>query len=126
VIVDTNILLRLIDGPASPQHERTVGIVRAAQDADETLVVTDATFLEVGFVLRAQGAGYGWEVGDIAKVLTDLLETVPFTFERAGVLRSAVVIYGAKGFDLHDCYLQARALDVGAHVMSLDGDFDRM
>ena len=63
-------------------------------------------------------------MADIAKVLTDLLESVPFTFERTGVLRAAVVIYAAKGFDLHDCYLQARALDVGAQVMSLDGDFD--
>lgn len=124
MIVDTNILLRLVDGPASPQHEQAVRLVRDAQDADQTLLVTDATFLEVGFVLRAQGTGYGWAVGDIAKVLNDLLEAVPFTFERASVLRAAVVIYGAKGFDLHDCYLQARALDVGALVISLDGDFD--
>ena len=104
-----------------------MGLVRDAQKVGETLLVTDATFLEVGFVLRSQGTGYGWAVADIAKVLTDLLETVPFTFERAGVLRAAVVTYGAKGFDLHDCYLGARARDVGEDedVMSLDGDFKR-
>ena len=73
--------------------------MRDAQDADQTLLVTDATFLEVGFVLRAQGTGYGWAVEDIAKVLTDLLEAVPFTFERAGVLRASVEIHGAEGFD---------------------------
>ncbi len=126
MIVDTNILLRLIDGPDAPQNEQAARLVRNAREAEESLVVTEATFIEVGFVLQGPRAGYGWEVGEVAGVLLDLLETVPFTFERTAVLRRAVAIYRATGFDLHDCYLQARAEEADDEVLSLNGDFKRM
>lgn len=129
MIVDTNILLRLIDGPAAgQQHALAAEWVRTAQAANVQLLVTDATFLEVGFVLRSAGTGYGWEVGEVARVLADLLETLPFTFERLEALRTAVTIYEATGFDLHDCYLEGRARTAKPEdkVLSLDGDFEKM
>lgn len=128
MIVDTNILLRLIDGPKAPQHEEAAQAVREAQAGGHALLVTDATFIEVGFVLQSTRTGYGWQVSEVAGVLRDLLSTIPFTFERPVALRSAVTIYGATGFDLHDCYLDARARTSVPEdeVLSFDGDFKKM
>ena len=126
MIVDTNIVLRLLDGPEHPQHTLAAELVRTARDAEVPLLVTDATFLEVGFVLRSPAAGYGWQRSVIAATLGDLLDGLLYTFERPQALRRMVTIYGATGFDIHDCYLAARAEEAGVKVLSLDGDFGRM
>lgn len=126
MIVDTNVVMRLLDGPTHPLHAQAAQLVTDARGRDERVLLTDPIFLEVEFVLRSPRTGYGWPRDDIAATLIDLLDGALFTFEHPKALRLAVSFYSATRFDIQDCYVAARATTEGERVGSLDGDLRKL
>ena len=126
MIVDTSVVMRLLDGPTHPLHAQAAQLVTGARDRGERVLLTDATFLEVEFVLRSPRTGYGWPRDDIAATLIDLLDGALFTFEHPKALRLTASFYGATGFDIQDCYIAARAASEDDTVGSLDDDLKKL
>lgn len=126
MIADANILLRTIDGPPSPLHERAVGLIRDALEQGQEVRVRAATVHEVVYVLGSKAAGYGLSPGSIASTVVDLLEARELSFESPDVIRLAAELYGASGLDFHDCYLAAVEHLTGETVISLDTDIDQL
>lgn len=126
MIADANILLRTIDGPRSPLHERATRLIRDALDRDEEVRVRAATLHEVIYVLSSKVAGYGLSPDSIAGTVADLLDTAELSFESPDTMRLAAELYGATGIDFHDCYLAAIEHLTGEPVISLDDDIDRL
>jgi predicted nucleic acid-binding protein len=127
VILDTNILLRLIDGGGSPRYDEVRARLESALELGERLVVTAATIHEVVFVLRSTATGYGYSRTETAGEIHELLDAPELRVEHADALRSAATDFGAhQSIDFHDFYLAARARTLDEKVYSLDRDFRRM
>jgi predicted nucleic acid-binding protein len=126
VILDTNVILRLLDGPDHPLYKRAAAILAEATTDGKRARVLDATIIEIAFVLRSRQTGYGLSTGEIAHTILELVDTAELDLERPSAIRKAAVDHRTTGFDFHDCYLAARARDDGERVGSLDGDLERL
>jgi predicted nucleic acid-binding protein len=127
VILDTNIILRLIDGPSGPRYKQIRRALRAAIAAKKPLRVDAATIHEVVYVLASQATGYGYTRTQVTAAVHQIVEAPELNVEHAGALYRAATDYGANtGIDFHDCYIAARARDLNEDVYSLDGDFKKL
>jgi len=128
VILDTNILLRLIDGQDGPQYAEVKTRLEGALEQGERLRVDVATIHEVVYVLRSKATGYGYSRTEVADTVHGLIRAPELTVERPQALYQAATEYGARtSVDFHDCYLAAKAAEMpGEEVYSLDGDFKKL
>lgn len=126
MILDTNILLRLIDGETSLQHGEVVERLRQAIDAGQRLHVDAATVIEAAFVLRSSRTGYGYRPSEVAHELRAMLDAPELDVEHRDALKAAAASYADTGLDFHDCYLAARGSLLHEDVFSLDADFKRL
>lgn len=126
MIADTNILLRIVDGPGHPLHETATHLVSDALAKGEKVHVTDATVHEIAYVLRSKAAGYGFPPESVAGTIADLLDAPELTFENTDVLRLACELYGSTGIDFHDCYLATLSHLRHGEPLSLDDDIAKL
>ena len=126
MIVDTNVLLRSLEGATSAQAKAVRNRVRTAREAGERLTVLAATVLEAAYVLASQDAGYGWDRADIARAIDAVLDEPAFAVEHANALRSALSSYRARSIDLHDCLLSALAAERATRVLSFGEDLRKL
>jgi predicted nucleic-acid-binding protein len=126
MIVDTNVLLRSLEGPTSAQATAVRKRVQNARESGERLTVLAATVLEAAYVLASEGAGYGWDRDDIARAIDAALDEPAFAIEHAAALRSALTSYRARSIDLHDCLLDAVAAERATRVLSFDQDLRKL
>jgi predicted nucleic acid-binding protein len=126
MILDANVLLRVMDGPEHPLHTRAAGMVRDAIDQGQVLRVLPTTLSELAFVLASSAAGYGLSRAAIVDALEAILDDPQLSVEEPDACRRAVELYAAHPIDLDDCYLAAKAERGGERVLSLDVDFDRL
>jgi predicted nucleic acid-binding protein len=128
VILDTNILLRLIDGQDGPQYAEVKTTLEAALEEGQRLRVDAATIHEVVYVLRSKATGYGYARTEVADAVHGLIRAPELTVERPDALYRAATDYGGRtSIDFHDCYLAATAVEMpGEEVYSLDGDFKKL
>ena len=124
--VDTDMLLRAVDGDAGPQGRAVRERIRAARETGETLTVMAPTVLEVGYVLESARAGYGWGRESVCRALDAILDEPAFATEHQAALWTAVATYEARSIDLHDCFLSAIADERGTRVLSFDADLRRL
>ncbi|MFT4034091.1 MAG: PIN domain-containing protein [Patulibacter sp.] len=126
MIVDANVLLRILDGEEGAHAVAARGRVRDARDSGRVLHVFAATVLEVAFVLQSQRTGYGWARDDVAAAIDAIVDEPAFACEHGEALREAAQHYRARSVDLHDCYLHALAEQRGTRVLSFDDDLRRL
>jgi predicted nucleic-acid-binding protein len=126
MIVDTNVLLRSLEGATSAQAKAVRNRVQDARASGEQLTVLAATVLEVSYVLASQSAGYGWDRVDIARAIEAVLNEPAFAVEHAEALRTALGSYRARSIDLHDCLLSALATERATRVLSFDVDLRKL
>jgi predicted nucleic-acid-binding protein len=126
VIVDTNVLLRALDGDTSAHGQAVRNRVETARRAGQKLTVLSATLLEVAYVLESARAGYGWNRNDIARAVEAVLDDPAFEVEHGEALRNATASYRARSVDLHDCLLSAVADQRQTRVLSFDEDLRRL
>ncbi len=125
MIVDTNVLLRLVERASGTQARAARMRVEAAR-AGESLAVFAATILEVAFVLESVPAGYGWDRGSVTSALEAITDEPAFDIEHRDVLRVAAATYRDKSIDLRDCYLDALARERDTRVLTFDRDLRRL
>ena len=128
MILDTNILLRLIDGEDGPQYAEVKAKLEGALEEGQRLRVDVATVHEVVYVLHSKATGYGYTRTEVADAVHGLIRAPELTVERPDALYRAATDYGARtSIDFHDCYLAAKAVEMpGEEVHSLDGDFKKL
>jgi predicted nucleic acid-binding protein len=127
VILDTNILLRLIDGAASPQYKKVRTRLEAALKEGQRLRVDVATIHEVVYVLSSKATGYGYSRPEVAAAVHSLIHAPELTIDRPDALYRAATDYGRASIDFHDCYLAALATESpDEQVYSLDTDFKKL
>jgi len=126
VIVDTNVLLRALDGDTSAHGQAVRNRVETARRTGQKLTVLSATLLEVAYVLESARAGYGWNRNDIARAVEAVLDDPAFEVEHSEALRNAAASYRARSVDLHDCLLSAVANQRQTRVLSFDEDLRRL
>lgn len=126
MILDTNVLLRLIDGPDGPRYGEVRDRLETALANGERLHIEAATVHEVVFVLRSQATGYCYTRAEIADAIHALVDARELEVEHAVAVGEAATNYGSTNIDFHDCYLAARAHQLGEQVCSFDGDFKRL
>lgn len=126
MIVDTNVLLRLLSREASIQAPSARRRVEAAREAGDRMTVLAATVLEVAFVLESAAAGYGWNRDSVARAVETVVDEPAFAVEHGEALQRAAATYRERAIDLHDCYLHAVAGASGTRVLSFDADLRRL
>lgn len=126
MIVDTNVLLRALDGDTSTHGQAVRHRVENARETGHKLTVLSATLLEVAYVLESARAGYGWNRDDIARAVEAVLDDPAFEVEHSDALRNATTSYRARSVDLHDCFLSAVANERHTRVLSFDDDLRRL
>jgi predicted nucleic-acid-binding protein len=126
VILDTNVLLRALDGDPGAQGQAARARIAQAREDGNQLTVLAATVLEVAYVLESSRAGYGWPRDAVADAITAVIEDPALEVEHADALRTAVAEYRARSVDLHDCLLSAIAAERDTAVLSFDEDLRRM
>ena len=126
MILDTNVLLRVLERDAGAQGRAGRARVEAARATGEALTVLAATVLEVAFVLESARAGYGWNRTSVARAVEAIVDEPAFAVEHADALRLAAAVYRDRSVDLHDCLLHAAALERETRVLSFDGDLARL
>lgn len=126
MIVDTNVLLRILDGGRSEHAVAARARVQSARETGETLHVFAATVLELAFVLESVRAGYGWNREAVASAVQAVADEPAFEVEHADALKFAASSYRERKVDLNDCYLDALANQFGTRVLSFDGDLRKL
>lgn len=126
MIVDTNVLLRLLDGGTGAHARAARQRVVEARTTGARLSVLSATVLEVGYVLENSAAGYGWNRAAVADAVNAIVDEPAFAVEHGAALRSAVATYRDRSIDLHDCLLSALADERETLVLSFDADIRKL
>jgi predicted nucleic acid-binding protein len=126
VILDTNILLRLIDGAGSPQYKKVRSRLEAALNEGQKLRVDVATIHEVVYVLSSKATGYGYSRPEVAAAVHSLVHAPELTIDKPDALYRAATDYGTSSIDFHDCYLAARSTESGEEVYSPGKDFKKL
>lgn len=126
MIVDTNVLLRILDGGTGEHAAAARARVRHARETGDVLHVFAATVLEVVFVLASSGTGYGWNRDAVASAVQAVVDEPAFLVEHGDALKFAASSYRARKVDFHDCYLDALANQLGTRVLSFDGDLRKL
>jgi predicted nucleic acid-binding protein len=124
LLLDTSVVVRHVTGepPAAAEHAR--GLFVAATAGRLQLVLTDVTFVEVGFVL--------WRVLHLERLMViaylDSLLQAPGVFaEHKEILQRSLELFQAHPVGLVDAYLAACAAATGIDgVASLDRGFDQL
>lgn len=128
MILDTDILLRLIDGEDGPQYAEVRAKLEGALEQGQRLRVDVATIHEFVYVLLSKATGYGYSRTEVTDAVHWVIRAPELTVERSDALYRAATDYGAStSIDFHDCYLAAMATEMpGEEVYSLDGDFRKL
>ena len=125
MIVDTNLLLRIIERDAGAHGQAARARVEEAR-IGEPLTVFAATVLEVVFVLESGQAGYGWDRESVSQAVEAIADEPGFAVEHGEQLRVAALMYRDRSIDLHDCYLDALAREHETRILSFDRDLARL
>lgn len=126
MIVDANVLLRVLERDPGTQGDAARRRVQRARETATPLSVLAATVLEVAFVLESERAGYGWDRTSVAAAVVAIVDEPGFAVEHDAALRIAAETYREHSIDVHDCYLDACARARGTRVLSFDRDLRRL
>jgi predicted nucleic acid-binding protein len=123
MIIDTNILLRLIldDDPDLTRQAREI----YKNATHESLEVLSMSIAEIVYILRS----LGYERVGISNAIIVLMYTDAFLFDRLA-LEPALNIFAQTKLDFVDCYLVADAISHGKELKTFDKkmrrEYDRL
>jgi len=106
VLLDTNVILRLLRGDEPAHHAQARRLFEQAAQGKVRLVVPTLVVAEVVFVLQGF---YSLGRADIAQLLKDLAATPGVVLPEAGPVMVAADLFGRHGIDFADAYLAALA-----------------
>ena len=120
--LDANVLLRFVRNDDRVQSPQARKLLLLAQAGGIELKLSVLCVAEVFYALRAS---YKFSRPDAARLLGDLLHSLPATIESPQLLLAALERVGRNNVDLGDAMLAETAVDEGHMVASFDQDFNR-
>lgn len=120
MVVDTNVLMRLVTGDVphlAEQAATEIGRHRAG-----TIVVPDYILAELAFVLEFHKP-YAWKRHQIVDAMKDIHTTPQFAVSRTA--REAIKYYTEPKLDFPDCLLIAHAKLHNTGILSFDKDLQK-
>jgi predicted nucleic acid-binding protein len=132
VLVDTGILLRLLDR-ADPQHHDIRAALRRLRAQGDTLAIATqnlAEFWNVSTRPASARGGYGLSTHDAdarLRILERIFRIFPDTHAAYAIWRQLIVNYAVQGVQVHDARLVALMAAYGiTRILTLNpGDFQR-
>ena len=113
IALDTNVLVRLLVEDDARQLRSAQTLLRQAQEAEETVLLTDILLCELAWVLDA---AYGVPRERILAAVQMLLGDDRFCFEDRGLVERALTAYQQGRGDLSDSLLGLRAEKQGSRT----------
>ncbi len=116
--LDTNVLVRYLTQDDPAQSRRANALVADAVSAGERLYVSAVVLCELVWVLRR---AYGFDRGEVAQALTQVLATAQFEFESKDSLIAALAAYAAGEADFADHVIGQQGVEAGClHTVTFD------
>jgi uncharacterized protein len=106
VLLDTNVILRLLRADHPVHHAEARRLFEEADKGKLRLIVPVLVVAEVVFVLQGF---YRVQKAEIAKLINDLAASPGVVLLESSVVMRAVEIFGTQGIDFADAYLAALA-----------------
>lgn len=106
VLLDTNVILRLLQADEPAQHKRAKRLFEEAAEGSVRLIVPSLVVAELGWVL---GGFYKMDRSYVAAALKALCHTPNVVVIEAGVILRALEIFVSHKVDFVDAYLVALA-----------------
>ena len=100
IIIDTNILVRLVGSVNDLSHKKTIQLFRSGQE----IFIPDVVFLELQYVLHAN---YGYERQEIIEFIKIIMggDNVKYN----NYIPLAIYYYASSSIDMADCIIGAMA-----------------
>ena len=121
--IDTNVILRFLLHDNEKYYNLAKNYFEEAKQAKTEIILIPEVVFEADYVLRGVYKISKKEVCDI--LLKFILSPYLNVFDR-NILIVSLKKYQKKTIDLFDLYLNYKALDKKAKVLSFDRDFDRI
>jgi predicted nucleic-acid-binding protein len=123
-LVDTNVLLRFLDGDDRPKAARASALMDRVERAEETIEITDEVATETVWTLNSF---YDVPREEISRDLTALVSLAGVRLASRGVMLEALQSYASTNADFVDCLLAARSRQRKVPVYSFDEtDFKKL
>jgi predicted nucleic acid-binding protein len=125
LVVDANIVLRVLTEDPPELAERATALLNEAAARGVALVLAPLTVAEIVYVLKKY---YGWPQREIADRLLELVESEIFEIGERSAIARALTWYGARaGLGFADAYLAGLVAE-GAYdaVATFDEDLGRL
>ena len=132
IIVDTNVFLRFLTTPVTPEDQQMAeaarGLFEAVERGDETITTTDVVLHEVTYLLVGRGH-YAHTVEAVATAFREILNFPGFWLPQESRRRYLDALdlwerFPTLGFA--DALLAVIALETESELASFDRDFDRV
>jgi predicted nucleic acid-binding protein len=123
VLVDANVLLRLLTNDPPNMAEQAVALAQRAEKGDVVLRVVPLVVAETVWVLRSF---YGFGRREIADVLTSMLTAKGVDADDCDLVLAALESMARASVDFVDAYLAQVSRSHGEAVCSFDEDFRRL
>jgi predicted nucleic-acid-binding protein len=116
--LDTNVLVRYLTQDDPAQSRRANTLVAEAVSAGERLYVSAVVLCELVWVLRR---AYGFDRGEVAQALSQVLATAQFEFGSKDSLITALAAYAAGDGDFADHVIGHQGVEAGCeHTVTFD------
>ena len=123
ILVDTNVLLRVILDDDVKQSQQAAAFIDRAKVKDRDLVVPQVVLAEVAWVLEDKG----WEREDVAGALREVCTDERLTVRESETFIAATRIYAKHNVSMVDAYQAALAAEGGwLGIASFDRDFEKL
>jgi predicted nucleic acid-binding protein len=123
LLVDANVLLRLITDDPPELAQRVANLVRRAEEGQAVLQVNVLVVAEMTWVLVSY---YGYSREQVAETLLSLLSADGLELEDDRLVLSAVAAMARANVDFVDAYLAELSRARNLPVASFDADFKRL
>ena len=123
VLLDTNVVLRLLLADHKNHYQRAINLFNAAADKKYRLQINAEVLAECIFVFESF---YKILRADIVDLMKRLLSHPGIYGSEMNVLKISLELYDSSNIDIADCLLAARAQAQNCLVATFDTDFKKL
>ena len=123
VLLDTNVVLRLLLEDQEDHYQRAVALFNAAAEKQYRLLVGAEVLAECVFVLESF---YKVSRADIARLMKRLLSHSGIYSSEMDILKDSLKLYNSHNMDILDCLIAARSQARNCSIATFDKDFKKL
>jgi len=123
IIADTNIFLRYFLKDNPEQSDQAKQFLRRAKIGKIELIIPQIVIFEIVFAFSKL---YGFSKDEIISKVDSLLAAGYLKIQDQGNFKKAVGLYRESNLSLADCFLIAKAREIGAEIFTFDKDLKKI